>query len=64
VYFDILKNGSKGRPKVEEVFETFWRKTWGRVCSRCTYKWFLRLLKNLKTSRKNYWKFLWKIRKI
>jgi len=36
VNFDTFKTGSKGRPKVERVFETFWRKTWGRVCSRCT----------------------------
>jgi len=27
VDFDTLKTGSKGRPKVEVVFETFWRKT-------------------------------------
>jgi len=37
------QNWIKRSSKIWGVSETFWRKTWGRVCSRCAYEWFLRL---------------------
>jgi len=52
VDFDTFKTGSKGRPKVERVFETFWRKTWGRFCSKLTYRWFFETLENFKNESK------------